>query len=207
GISAADRRTPMYRIAGAIAALVLAVLLGWTIYGATESEQLVLPTNGVIDGGPQDDLPVGADARQTLQQRTTLQKWRAESGPSPAHAVEPVVTGEEMPNSAADADPRQLVAGWLSARERQWQLLRDRGYVAGGVSLPDGKLGVLQQPQGRTWRGLHNEEIVFGGGIVVFGFSLLLALFLAARGRVPLAEGYSGRSVLRFSAFERANHW
>lgn len=51
------------------------------------------------------------------------------------------------------------------------------------------------------------DEVTYGGGWVIFAFSLLLAVFLALRGRIPLKEGFSGRKVERFGAVERANHW
>jgi formate dehydrogenase subunit gamma len=79
--------------------------------------------------------------------------------------------------------------------------------VRGTVNLPDPRAEVLQQPQGRDWRRLHNDQVTYGGGWVIFGFSLLLAAFLAVRGRIPVKEGFSGRKIERFNGFERANHW
>ncbi|HET8727971.1 MAG TPA: formate dehydrogenase subunit gamma, partial [Alphaproteobacteria bacterium] len=87
------------------------------------------------------------------------------------------------------------------------EILRDRGYIRGTVNLPEKRAEVLQQPGGRDWRRVHNDQITYGGGWVIFGFSLLLALFLLVRGRVPLHKGFSGREVKRFNALERANHW
>jgi formate dehydrogenase subunit gamma len=197
----------MYRIAGAVAALVLAVLLGWTVLEATRTEQVVVPTNAVIDRGPPDDLPANRQANDVLSQRTALQAWRGTTGPSPAAPADAAITGTPLPAGPAEATGPELVLSWLASRDENWELLRERGFLEGRVVLPDEKLEVLQQPQGRTWRGLHNEEIVFGGGIAIFGFSLLLALFLAWRGRVPVEEGFSGRRIERFDAFERANHW
>jgi formate dehydrogenase subunit gamma len=66
---------------------------------------------------------------------------------------------------------------------------------------------VLVQPQGRTWRDAHNDKLAYGGALYVFGVSLLIAMFLAWRGRVPMKEPESGLKIERFSAFERANHW
>jgi formate dehydrogenase subunit gamma len=63
------------------------------------------------------------------------------------------------------------------------------------------------QPQGRTWRDVHNDKLAYGGGIYVLGITALIALFLAWRGRIPVAEGESGERLQRFNAFERANHW
>src|SRR5690606_2871907 len=53
----------------------------------------------------------------------------------------------------------------------------------------------------------RNSQLFFGGGIYIFGVSLLISLFLAWRGRIELTEGESGETVTRFSALERANHW
>ncbi len=195
-----------YRIAGAVAALLLAILLGWTLYESTGTEQLVLPTNGVLHGA-RDDVPSDAAAAEALRERTALQAWRGEAGPSPAAAAEPAVTGQAMGGGTDETGAAALVASWLGSRDENWEMIRERGFLEGRVTQPAEFLSVLEQPQGRTWRGLHNEEIVFGGGIVIFGFSLLLALFLAWRGRVPVEEGFSGERVQRFSGFERANHW
>jgi formate dehydrogenase subunit gamma len=45
------------------------------------------------------------------------------------------------------------------------------------------------------------------GALAILGFSFLLALILAIRGRVPIAKGRSGKTVKRFGFLERANHW
>jgi formate dehydrogenase subunit gamma len=195
----------MARIAGAITALVLAVLLGWTIYASLGPENLVLPTGRVIDRGPVDSLPTDATAAEALRARTELQRWRAESGPAPGEAAD--TTGAPLRGQESAADPRELVQSWLTEQERFFELLRDRGFVRGTVNLPDPRAEVLQQPQGRDWRRLHNDQVTYGGGWVIFGFSLLLALFLAVRGRIPVKEGFNGRKIERFNGFERANHW
>jgi formate dehydrogenase subunit gamma len=45
------------------------------------------------------------------------------------------------------------------------------------------------------------------GALAILGTGLLLALVLALRGRVPILDGYDGRTVLRFGFIERATHW
>jgi formate dehydrogenase subunit gamma len=178
----------------------------------TRPDAVVVPTNGVIDSGAHDTLPTGPQARQALAERAQLQRWRAESGPSPGGRV---TTGEAIAGAAtsrageapANADAAALPGEWLAARERDWPVLVDRGYTAGAASLPAARDAVLMQPQGRDFRRRHGGTIPYAGGWIIFGVSLTLSLFLLIRGRIPLAEGFDGRTVERFSGFERANHW
>lgn len=196
----------MARISGVIAAIVLAVLLGMTIQGARQPDDLVVPTGGVTNRGPQDSVPAGAQAQDALAARTRLQMWRGESGPAPGERADIAIAGRPL-DGTTDAQPRELVQTWLGQRDENWGLLRQRAFLAGTVNLPDPTAAVLQQPQGRDWRRLHNEEIYFGGGIVIFGAAFLLALYLALRGRIRTKAEMSGQTVQRFNTVERWNHW
>lgn len=197
----------MARIGGAIAALILAVLLGWTMYESFGPERVVLPTGGVIDGGRADDVPAGPSATEVLTARTALQRWRGESGPAPGEPADTSGDPGQIEEGKVAAAPSTIVEDWLASREQHAGLLENHGFVRGVVNLPDPRGEVLQQPQGRDWRRLHNDQVTYGGGWVIFGFSLLLAVFLAVRGRIPVKHGFSGRKIERFSGFERANHW
>ncbi len=196
----------MVRVYAAVVAGLLSVFLALTIYSAYRGPDVVVPHGGVLHG-PQDQLPVGDDAAEKLRARAELQRWRAESGPSPGEAAEPVVSTGRMPAAEDASAPRELVANWLQAEEKARPILREEGFLSGTVNLPQRKANVLVQPQGRDWRRLHNEEITFGGGYFILGLSFVLALFLAWRGRIRIAEGFSGRSIVRFKPIERANHW
>ncbi len=55
----------MTRIGALIAAVIFAVLLGWTIAESFGPERVVLPTNGVVNGTA-DSLPGGEQAREAL---------------------------------------------------------------------------------------------------------------------------------------------
>ncbi len=79
--------------------------------------------------------------------------------------------------------------------------------VAGRVSIPDAKSGVLIQPQGREWRETLNGPVKSAGGWLLVLTVVGLAAFLAIRGRVKLESGPSGRTMERFNATERFAHW
>jgi formate dehydrogenase subunit gamma len=80
--------------------------------------------------------------------------------------------------------------------------------IQGVVTIPDRKASVLEQPQGREWRGFHEGAMPWIGGIAILGMILALAVFFVARGRIRLEAGdVSGREILRFNAFERFTHW
>lgn len=81
------------------------------------------------------------------------------------------------------------------------------GPLAGRVSIPDAKSGVLIQPQGREWRATLNGPVKSAGGWLLVLTVVGLAAFLAIRGRVKLESGPSGRTMQRFNATERFAHW
>lgn len=186
------------RIAGLISAVVLAALLIVVIAAAVRHDGVVVPTNGVTAGGPVDN-PGGVEALGELQNRSRTQAWpdsviREARAPAPASS--------EVPPPG-----RQLTESWRANRPDVSGILQEPRYREGVATIPGNERGVVVQPQGRTWREFHNAQIFYGGGIYVLGVSLLLALFLAWRGRIGLREGESGETVRRFSALERANHW
>ena len=86
------------------------------------------------------------------------------------------------------------------------QLLRELQRVQGRVSIPDAKEGVLIQPQGREWRQFHQVALPWIGAISILGMLLLIGFYLW-RGMVRIESGRSGRTVMRFNAFERFVHW
>lgn len=205
----------MVRTIAAATAAVLVALLVYTTYLAATGDDLVVPSNGVTGRETADDPAEGAAGYQALQERTALQRWRSVSGPSPGQSQPPAQTAG-TPGEARTAGDAQdvaaprgpaLVQDWLGRREGQTDILQDQRFVSGVTSVPGPVKGVFVQPQGRAWRSAHNGPIVFGGALYMLGVAALLAVFLSIRGRVPLKEGFSGRTVERFNAFERANHW
>src|SRR5215475_5942363 len=92
-----------------------------------------------------------------------------------------------------------------SVNERQ--LLQEFDRIQGRVSIPDQRSSVLMQPQGREWREFRTVALRWIGGIAVLGMLALLVIFYLTRGMVRLESGRSGRSIVRFNAFERFVHW
>ena len=203
-----------YRLTGGICALAFVALLVWVAVITFGPDELAVPTvkvTATAGAGATTGQSDGqaADTRRILAARTRLMEDRKSSGPE---AFPPLSGGDQaLVMELGVADGRQLAQSW----ERNTpppkflpdQLLRNDGDIAGVSSLPYKNAELLQQRGGRDWRRIHNDQVRYGGGWLIFGTALALALFLFARGRVPVAEGFSGRTIERFGVVERANHW
>ena len=87
------------------------------------------------------------------------------------------------------------------------QLLNEMRIISGRGTIPDVRSQNLIQPAGRDWR--HYQEVVLRwiGAIAILGMVVLLVLFYLMRGMVRIGSGRSGRTIVRFNAFERFVHW
>ncbi len=92
-----------------------------------------------------------------------------------------------------------------SADSDFWREIR-RG-KQGTVSLQNKQSGQLIQSEGDNWRAIRNGPMVKWGGWALFGTIALLALFYAGRGRIAIEHGRSGKTLERFTDFERMSHW
>jgi formate dehydrogenase subunit gamma len=90
---------------------------------------------------------------------------------------------------------------------QEQQLLQQLQQVQGRVTIPDAKSGTLIQPAGRDWRQFHEVTLKWIGAISVLGMLALLVIFYMTRGMVRIEAGRSGRTIVRFNAFERFVHW
>src|SRR5689334_3790467 len=90
---------------------------------------------------------------------------------------------------------------------KEQQLLQELNRIQGRVSIPDARSGVLEQPQGRDWRNFRDVTLRWIGGIVILGMLAALIIFYLTRGMVRIEGGRSGRSIVRFTTFERFVHW
>jgi formate dehydrogenase subunit gamma len=77
----------------------------------------------------------------------------------------------------------------------------------GSVSIPDYKLSILVQPEGRDWREFRNVTLRIVATVLMVGFLALLAIFYFWRGTVRIEHGRSGTTVTRFNGLERFAHW
>jgi formate dehydrogenase subunit gamma len=89
----------------------------------------------------------------------------------------------------------------------QRDLLMQAPRVEGRIDIPDRKASVLIQPAGRTWDHFHEVLLHWGAAIVILGTIVLLGAAYLVMGRIRISAGRSGRTVLRFRAFERFSHW
>ncbi len=105
-----------------------------------------------------------------------------------------------MPSYAQQVNP-------TASSVKEQQLLQELNRVQGRVSIPDQRSGVLEQPAGRDWREFRNVTLRWIGGIAILGILAVLVIFYLTRGMVRLESGRSGRSIVRFTAFERFVHW
>jgi formate dehydrogenase subunit gamma len=87
------------------------------------------------------------------------------------------------------------------------QLLRQLKTIRGLGSIPDTKSYTLEQPAGRDWRHFHEVTLRWIGGVAILGILAVLVAFYLSRGMVRIESGRSGRTVVRFNAFERFVHW
>ncbi|WP_050421074.1 formate dehydrogenase subunit gamma [Bradyrhizobium tropiciagri] len=108
--------------------------------------------------------------------------------------------------SAASPSGAQQVNPTASSVKEQ-QLLQELNRIQGRVSIPDQRSGVLEQPAGREWREFRNVTLHWIGGIAILGMLAALIIFYLSRGMVRLQSGRSGRTLVRFSSFERFVHW
>jgi len=90
---------------------------------------------------------------------------------------------------------------------KEQDLLKELHQVQGRGSIPDTKSYVIQQPAGRDWRQFHEVTLRWIGAIAILGMLVLLVVFYLVRGMVRLESGRSGRTLVRFNAFERFVHW
>ncbi len=77
-----------------------------------------------------------------------------------------------------------------------------------GVTTVRGReTGVLVQSEGQTWRKLRNGPITFYGGWLVVLMLVAIGVFYKLRGPIGLHSPPTGKTIERFSSFERIAHW
>ncbi len=110
----------------------------------------------------------------------------------------------------AVATPAPVSAqGGPTAATSEQQLMQQLrgGAISGQVSIPDKKAANLIHPAGRNWREYRTVTLKWIGGIAILGMLALLVIFYMSRGTIEIEGGRSGRTIVRFTAFERFVHW
>ncbi|MBX9775389.1 MAG: formate dehydrogenase subunit gamma [Xanthobacteraceae bacterium] len=110
------------------------------------------------------------------------------------------------PSGAQQKNPDGSVNPTASA-VREEQLFKEMDRITGRCTLPDQKACTLEQPAGRDWRYFSQVTLPWIGAIAILGMLAVLVLFYLFRGMVRIEAGRSGRTVVRFNAFERFVHW
>lgn len=87
------------------------------------------------------------------------------------------------------------------------QLLRELQRIQGRGTIPDAQSYVVEQPAGRDWRHFQQVTLRWIGALAIIGMVALLVVFYLWRGMVKIESGRSGRTIVRFNAFERFVHW
>jgi formate dehydrogenase subunit gamma len=90
---------------------------------------------------------------------------------------------------------------------KEQQLLQQLKQIDGRITIPDQRESVLIQPAGQEWRHFHQATLPWIGAIAILGMLAVLVVFYLGRGMVRIEGGRSGRTILRFNAFERLVHW
>ena len=108
--------------------------------------------------------------------------------------------------TAVPATPASAQNAPTAATSEQ-QLLQQFKMIQGRGTIPDVKSYVLEHPAGRDWRTFHTVTLKWIGAIAIIGMLALLAIFFMWRGTMEIEGGRSGRTILRFNAFERFVHW
>ena len=79
--------------------------------------------------------------------------------------------------------------------------------IDGFVHIPDAKAGVLVQPMGRTFRDVRTKyQPVFDAALIIIAVAAMAALYFIA-GSMRVARDPAGRTIRRFTWFERLVHW
>lgn len=92
----------------------------------------------------------------------------------------------------------------VNPRAEYWRAVR--GGTEGYSAVSGQETGVLIQNGGQNWRAVRNGPVSFYGGSLIIAVLLALAAKHIVRGRDKL-ESRTGRTIARWSAFERVMHW
>jgi len=205
-----------YRIAGAIVALIFLVFVIWQVVYLLQGYNVVVPKvsweTSSTATGVNDSLSAPASsslAKEVLRERTILMEGRENVGPAPGLTPPSMALGYTglLDTRRLHLRDRTLPRAWSIPDDVARQIMRPSQKVIGWTAVPYENAGLFERPEGRDWRHAMADWAQHYGALAILGMVLLLGIFLAIRGRVPIAEGRDGRTVLRFGFLERSVHW
>ena len=169
---------------------------------------------------------VGANMHALLR---TLLTAAALALPAMLQAQNAVATEPAKAPSAGFVTPAEPKADETNAQRGKsqpgnnapfWRSVRESGEAQkqGISSLPGAEKGMLIQPfvqypgsrlasAGEAWRQVRNNWIIPYGGALVFIVALAIGLFYWRRGSIGGQTPDTGRTIERFTPFERSAHW
>ena len=200
------RRAPLALRAGAA---FLALALAAAVPAAAQQQNTQgQGTDGPAGGAPevQSVVPEVGDGRGGMNQQVpeSTEKQAPTGGARPAPIPQQAAP---TPTAPITAPPPATARGTTSGDELELQRILRGGMIEGQVSIPNQSAGVLIQPDGRDWRQFRNTWLFWIGAAAVLGTLAVLAFFYMVSGTKRIEAGRSGRSILRYTAIERANHW
>ena len=174
-------------------------------------------------------LLLAAVATLALQAPALSQTAAAPAAPAAA----PATLAAPAPDAAAKGPPAGFVApaepkpdesNALRGKTQPgnnapfWRGVRDSGVQQGFTTLPGAEQGMLVQPfvqypgsrlttAGEAWRQVRNNWIIPYGGALFIIAALAIAMFYWRRGPMGGHLPDTGRTIERFTYFERAAHW
>lgn len=187
-----------------LAALALAL----SFAGAAMAQQQQAP--GLAAGAPevQSAAPeVGAGSGQGNTQPPEASERPAATGQQRSGGPQGIEPRPATPVTPIPAPPPMTARGGPDAAEVELQNALRFGVVQGMVSIPNQSAGILIQPVGRDWRAWRTTVLTIAGAVILLGAAALLALIYFWKGPKRIDAGRSGRSIHRYGALERFNHW
>lgn len=126
--------------------------------------------------------------------------------PLQAHAQSSVRPPENATTNIAPPGPP--MQGGVQGTESDAEIWHDIRLGETGRSVtPNAAGGRMIQSQGEDWRLYRQGPTHDYLGYAMLGTLVLLALFMAIRGRIKVEHGLSGVKIKRFSTLERMSHW
>jgi formate dehydrogenase subunit gamma len=118
-----------------------------------------------------------------------------------------LLTGDVAGQAVAQEQSQDDAAAVAKAEQQRREFWRQaRGGVAGYSAVSGAESGVLIQSGGDVWRAVREGPILRYGGIGLIAVLAAIILFHLIAGTVKL-EQRSGRTITRWTLFERVIHW